>query len=159
MYVDGEAIDLTAALTKLANGTRVVKLSAEGGSFEMSIGGDCPSCSVSKNDTGDFVLGIAQSAPVRVRGYGFKPGSKVNVFLSPGERLIGFFTSDRDGGFNGSFRVPAAVPRGPATVQVSGSTTDDVVRAVAVGISVDRTPPKECTRKREKGKPRTVCPT
>lgn len=159
MYVDGEAIDLTAALAKLANGTRVVKLSAAGGSFEMSIGGDCPTCSVSKNDTGDFVLGVAQSAPVRVRGYGFKPGSKVNVFLSPGERLIGFFTSDRDGGFNGSFRVPAAVPRGPATVQVSGSTTDDVVRAVAVGISVDRTPPKECTRKREKGKPRTVCPT
>ena len=159
MYVDGEAIDLTAALAKLANGTRVVKLSAAGGSFEMSIGGDCPTCSVSKNDTGDFVLGVAQSAPVRVRGYGFKPGSKVNVFLSPGERLIGFFTSDRDGGFNGSFRVPAAVPRGPATVQVSGSTTDDVVRAVAVGISVDRTPPKECIRKREKGKPRTVCPT
>ena len=164
MYVGGTPVDLDITPTTLTTGMQVVKMSTSGaggggGKFEMTIGGDCPTCSVSQSNDGDFVLGMSQSAAVRVGGYGFAPGRQVNVFVSSTTRLIGFFKADEDGAFLGSVKVPTDLPSGNHTVQVSGFTADNVIRSVSVGITVGKTAPKGCTTKKIKGKTRTLCPS
>lgn len=132
---------------------------AGGGKFEMTIGGDCPTCAVTQSNTGDNVLGMEQAAAVRVGGYGFGPGSQVNVFVSSTTRLIGFFKADGDGAFLGSVKVPTDLPGGNHTVQVSGFTADNVIRSVSVGITVAKATPKACTVVKRKGKkPVVTCP-
>ncbi len=144
------------------DGVQSVRLggtSAGGGNFEMTIGGDCPTCGVSQDNSGNNVLGMEQAAAVRVNGYGFGPGSQVNVFVSSTTRLIGFFKADGDGAFLGTVKVPTDLPRGNHTVQVSGFTADNVIRSVSVGITVNRATPSGCRVVRKKGKkPVTVCP-
>lgn len=163
MYVGGEPIDLNIAPTTLPDGVQVLRLSSGGttggGKFEMTIGGDCPTCSVSQTNSGDNVLGMSQSAAVRVGGYGFGPGSQVNVFVNSTTRLIGFFKADGDGAFLGSVKVPTDLEGGNHTIQVSGFTADNVIRSVSVGITVAKTAPKGCRTTKVKGKTRTVCPT
>jgi hypothetical protein len=163
MYVGGEAIDLNIAPTTLPSGVQVLKLSSGGstggGRFEMTIGGDCPTCSISQNNSGDNVLGMSQSAGVRVGGYGFGPGSQVNVFINSTTRLIGFFKADGDGAFLGSVKIPTDMPGGNHTIQVSGFTADNVIRSVSVGVTLAKTAPKGCRTTKVKGKTRTVCPT
>jgi len=163
MYVGGEPIDLNLAPTRLSSGLEVLRLSSSGsgtgaGKFEMTIGGDCPTCSLSQDNSGNNVLGMSQSAAVRVGGYGFKPSSQVNVFISSTTRLLGFFKADGDGAFLGSVKVPTDLPSGNHTIQVSGFTADDVIRSVSVGITVAKTAPKGCRTTKVKGKTRTVCP-
>jgi hypothetical protein len=163
MYVGGEAIDLNIAPTTLPSGVQVLKLSSGGstggGRFEMTIGGDCPTCSISQNNSGDNVLGMSQSAGVRVGGYGFGPGSQVNVFINSTTRLIGFFKADGDGAFLGTVKVPTDLPGGNHTIQVSGFTADNVIRSVSVGVTVAKSAPRGCRTTKVKGKTRTVCPT
>jgi len=163
MYVGGEPIDLNIAPTTLPSGVQVLKLSSGGstggGRFEMTIGGDCPTCSVSQNNSGDNVLGMSKSAGVRVGGYGFSPGSQVNVFINSTTRLIGFFKADGDGAFLGSVKIPTDMPGGNHTIQVSGFTADNVIRSVSVGVTLAATAPKGCKTTKVKGKTRTVCPT
>jgi hypothetical protein len=163
MYVGGEAIDLNIAPTTLPSGVQVLKLSSGGstggGRFEMTIGGDCPTCSISQNNSGDNVLGMSQSAGVRVGGYGFGPGSQINVFINSTTRLIGFFKADGDGAFLGTVKVPTDMPGGNHTIQVSGFTADNVIRSVSVGVTLAKSAPRGCRTTKVKGKTRTVCPT
>ena len=160
-YEGGVPVVLTSEPVTVG-GVQSVKLggtSAGGGKFEMTIGGDCPTCAVTQSNTGDSVLGMEQAAAVRVGGYGFGPSSQVNVFVSSTTRLIGFFKADGDGAFLGSVKVPNDLPRGNHTIQVSGFTADNVIRSVSVGITVDKATPKGCRVVKRKGKkPVTVCP-
>jgi hypothetical protein len=160
-YEGGAPVVLTSEPVTVG-GVQSVKLggtSAGGGRFEMTIGGDCPTCAVTQSNTGDDVLGMEQAAAVRVGGYGFGPSSQVNVFVSSTTRLIGFFKADGDGAFLGSVKVPTDLPRGNHTIQVSGFTADNVIRSVSVGITVDKATPKACRVVKRKGKkPVTVCP-
>ncbi len=160
-YEGGAPVVLTSEPVTVG-GVQSVKLggtSAGGGKFEMTIGGDCPTCAVTQSNTGDSVLGMEQAAAVRVGGYGFGPSSQVNVFVSSTTRLIGFFKADGDGAFLGSVKVPTDLPRGNHTIQVSGFTADNVIRSVSVGITVDKATPKGCRVVKRKGKkPVTVCP-
>ena len=167
MYVGGEPIDLNIAPATLpGTNVRVLRMSSggttpagSGGKFEMTIGGDCPTCGISQDNSGNNVLGMEQAAAVRVGGYGFGPGSQVNVFVSSTIRLIGFFKADGDGAFLGTVKVPSDLPRGNHTIQVSGFTADNVIRSVSVGITVNRATPSGCRVVRKKGKkPVTVCP-
>ena len=160
-YEGGAPVVLTSEPVTVG-GVQSVKLggtSAGGGRFEMTIGGDCPTCAVTQSNTGDDVLGMEQAAAVRVGGYGFGPSSQVNVFVSSTTRLIGFFKADGDGAFLGSVKVPNDLPRGNHTIQVSGFTADNVIRSVSVGITVAKATPKGCRVVKRKGKkPVTVCP-
>ena len=160
-YEGGAPVVLTSEPVTVG-GVQSVKLggtSAGGGRFEMTIGGDCPTCAVTQSNTGEEVLGMEQAAAVRVGGYGFGPSSQVNVFVSSTTRLIGFFKADGDGAFLGSVKVPNDLPRGNHTIQVSGFTADNVIRSVSVGITVAKATPKACRVVKRKGKkPVTVCP-
>jgi hypothetical protein len=161
VYEGGAPVVVTSEPVTVG-GVQSVKLggtTAGGGKFEMTIGGDCPTCAVTQSNTGDSVLGMEQAAAVRVGGYGFGPSSQVNVFVSSTTRLIGFFKADGDGAFLGSVKVPTDLPRGNHTIQVSGFTADNVIRSVSVGITVDKATPKGCRVVKRKGKkPVTVCP-
>jgi len=159
-YEGGAPVVLTTEPVTVG-GVQSVKLggtTAGGGKFEMTIGGDCPTCEVTQSNTGDSVLGMEQAAAVRVGGYGFATFSQVNVFVSSTTRLIGFFKADGDGAFLGSVKVPNDLPKGNHTIQVSGFTADNVIRSVSVGITVDKATPKGCRVVKKKGKkPVTVC--
>jgi len=161
VYEGGAPVVVTSQPVTV-NGVQSVRLggtSAGGGKFEMTIGGDCPTCAVTQENDGKNVLGMEQAAAVRVGGYGFGPASQVNVFVSSTTRLIGFFKADGDGAFLGSVKVPTDLPRGNHTIQVSGFTADNVIRSVSVGITVERATPKACRVVKRKGKkPVTVCP-
>jgi hypothetical protein len=160
VYEGGAPVVVTSERATVG-GIQSVKIGGTSGSgkFEMTIGGDCPTCAVTQENDGKNVLGMEQAAAVRVGGYGFGPGSQVNVFVSSTTRLIGFFKADGDGAFLGSVKVPTDLPRGNHTIQVSGFTADNVIRSVSVGITVNRATPKACRVVRKKGKkPVTVCP-
>jgi hypothetical protein len=161
VYEGGAPVVVTSQPVTV-NGVQSIRMggtSAGGGKFEMTIGGDCPTCAVTQENDGKNVLGMEQAAAVRVGGYGFGPGSQVNVFVSSTTRLIGFFKADGDGAFLGSVKVPNDLPRGNHTVQVSGFTADNVIRSVSVGVTVARATPKACRVVKRKGKrPVTVCP-
>ena len=132
---------------------------AGGGNFEMTIGGDCPTCAVTKNNTGENILGLEQSAGVRVGGIGFAPDRQVNVFVSSTTRLLGSFKADGDGAFLGTVNVPTDLPADNHTIQLSGFTPDNVIRSVSVGLTVDKATPKSCRVVKRKGKkPVAVCP-
>lgn len=164
MYVGGRAIDLTIRpAPDRVLGNDVLRMSSAGdgtgaGAFEMTIGGDCPTCGVTQQSN-KYVLGLEQSAGVRVGGYGFAPQSQINVFVSSTTRLIGSFKADGDGAFLGSVAVPSNLDNGNHTIQVSGFTADGVIRSVSVGVTVAKATPKGCRVVKRKGKkPVTVCP-
>ena len=161
VYEGGAPVVVTSQPVTV-NGVQSVRLggtSAGGGKFEMTIGGDCPTCAVTQENDGKNVLGMEQAAAVRVGGYGFGPGSQVNVFVSSTTRLIGFFKADGDGAFLGSVKIPTDLPGGNHTVQVSGFTADNVIRSVSVGVTVARATPKACRVVKRKGKkPVVTCP-
>jgi hypothetical protein len=166
MYVGGEAIDLTIRPAQdRVTGRSVLRMSSAGqgstgaGAFELTIGGDCPTCAVTQESNGNNVLGLEQSAGVRVGGYGFGPQSQINVFVSSTTRLIGFFKADGDGAFLGTVKVPTDLPRGNHTIQVSGFTADNTIRSVSLGVTVEKATPAGCRVVKRKGKkPVTVCP-
>lgn len=161
VYEGGAPVVVTSQPVTV-NGIQSIRLggtSAGGGKFEMTIGGDCPTCAVTQENDGKNVLGMEQAAAVRVGGYGFGPGSQVNVFVSSTTRLIGFFKADGDGAFLGAVKVPTDLPGGNHTVQVSGFTADNVIRSVSVGITVAKATPKACKVVKRKGKkPVVTCP-
>jgi len=165
MYVGGRPIDLTIAATQdRTTRNDVLRMSSAGdgtgaGRFEMTIGGDCPTCAVTQQSNKNYVLGLEQSAGVRVGGYGFAPQSQINVFVSSTTRLIGSFKADGDGAFLGSVAVPSDLPTGTHTIQVSGFTADNTIRSVSLGVSVAKATPSGCRVVKRKGKkPVTVCP-
>ena len=75
-------------------------------------------------------LGLATS------GRGFAPNSPVAVYLFSDPRTLGALTTDAQGAFAGTVPVPADVPVGVHTAQVSGFTPSGDRLIVSLGIEV-----------------------
>lgn len=72
---------------------------------------------------------------VRVSGFGFKPGSQVDVWLFSDPTYLGSLPVAADGTFDGSLPVPA-LPDGEHTLQANGISSDGQVRSTNVGVVI-----------------------
>ena len=73
---------------------------------------------------------------VFVSGSGFKPNSKVDVWLFSTPTYLGEVDVDGNGDFEGTLTVPETVSVGPHTLQVTGLSADDKSRSISVGVMV-----------------------
>ena len=81
-------------------------------------------------------LEVVQGRGLATSGRGFAPDSAVGVYLFSEPRTLGTLTTDARGVFSGTVPVPADVPVGVHTAQVSGYTPNGDVLIVSLGIEV-----------------------
>ena len=92
---------------------------------------------------------LTPGGSLRVDATGFLPGATIAVYADPGAvggrsarslRTWGRLTADAAGRVTGSVDVPAGVTSGAHVIQMVGATDRNALRAVSVGVLVDRAP-------------------
>ena len=81
-------------------------------------------------------LEVVQGRGLATSGRGFAPDSAVGVYLFSEPRTLGTLTTNARGVFSGTVPVPADVPVGVHTAQVSGYTPNGDILIVSLGIEV-----------------------
>ena len=81
-------------------------------------------------------LEVVQGRGLATSGRGFAPDSAVGVYLFSEPRTLGTLTTNARGAFSGTVPVPADVPVGVHTAQVSGYTPNGDILIVSLGIEV-----------------------
>ena len=81
-------------------------------------------------------LEVEQGRGLATRGSGFAPGTPVGVYVLGWDEPLGVITTDDQGGFTARVDLPASVPVGTRTVQVTGRTSQGHVLVVSLGIQV-----------------------
>jgi len=79
---------------------------------------------------------------VGVHGYGFKPGSTVDIWVFSTPHKLGSLTVAADGSFSGMLRLPASIEAGTHTIQVNGVTATQQTTSVSVGLRVSAAAPR-----------------
>lgn len=81
------------------------------------------------------------SNTAQVTGFGFKPGTQVDVWLFSEATYLGSLTVQADGTFAGDVPIPN-LPAGEHTLQTNGMTVDDRVRSAnaAIGVASETAP-------------------
>lgn len=81
-------------------------------------------------------LEVEQGRGLATRGSGFAPGTPVAVYVLGWPEPLGVITADEQGFFSARVGLPASVPVGVRTVQVTGATPRGHVLTVSLGIQV-----------------------
>lgn len=81
-------------------------------------------------------LEVEQGRGLVTRGSGFAPGTPVAVYVLGWPEPLGVITTDGQGSFSARVGLPASVPVGVRTVQVTGATPRGHVLTVSLGIQV-----------------------
>lgn len=104
--------------------------------FSVRVAGDAGSveqAGVSAN------VSLIQERGAEVSGSGFQPGTRVDVWLFSEPTLLGSATVGHDGEFDSDFYLdPRFATLGDHTLQLQGVGTDGFVKAVNLGVSIDR---------------------
>ncbi len=85
---------------------------------------------------GEIVL--KQEVAALVTGFGFKPGSEVEIWVFSTPTLLGTATVKADGTFSKSFTIPATLAVGRHTLQAEGLASSGQPRAVSAGVIVSK---------------------
>lgn len=122
---------------------RNTDLVAQGENFELRVSGDCAGkCPIATVGSRQ-VLVLERTGAATVSGYGFRPGSRVYVWLFSEPRLLGQFTVNEDGTFSGTVQLEG-VAEGQHTLTANGTSSDGRERStnlgVVVGALTDRLP-------------------
>jgi len=110
-------------------------LVVEGDGFTISLSAGSSSDEVTAlNSDGKLVL-TAQSM-ASFSGTGFKPNTRVIIWLFSDPTQLGSVLTDANGSFEGSLPLPSQIASGEHTVQLNGLTPDGETRSVSVGVVV-----------------------
>jgi hypothetical protein len=82
------------------------------------------------------VMTVRPGGGVRVTGFGFAPGSEVEVWMFSEPRLLATVQVGAAGTFDALVEVPAGLPVGHHTVQAEGVGVDGAPRALSIGVVV-----------------------
>ena len=93
------------------------------------------------NAKGAVQAALGQS--LAVTGSGFKPKSKVAVWMFSSPRSFGFVTTDANGSFAAEVPMPDNIPPGDHTAQINGQRANGETRSLNLGLEVglEETPP------------------
>ena len=135
----GEALIITPTGTKPAQ-TRVV----DDSTVVMTSKQENLSLAMSAvNSDGDLAgvnaKGAVQATPgqsLAVTGSGFKPNSKVAVWMFSSPRSFGFVTTDANGSFAAEVPMPDNIPPGDHTAQINGQRANGDTRSLNLGLEV-----------------------
>lgn len=81
-------------------------------------------------------LEVEQGRGLATRGNGFAPGTPVAVYVLGWPEPLGVITADEQGAFSARVGLPASIPVGVRTVQVTGATRQGHILTVSLGIQV-----------------------
>ena len=97
-----------------------------------------------------------QGSEVVVRGTGYEPGAKVEVWVASTPRLLGVAVVDETGGYELRISVPTDLPIGGHTIQTEGLAADGMSKAVSVGITVQPQPGQDEPSSEGQGLPSVI---
>jgi len=69
-------------------------------------------------------------------GFGFAPGSLVQVWLFSDPVALRQVVADKNGEFTGESTIPGNIPFGQHTVQLNGITNEGVIRTLSMGVKL-----------------------
>ena len=96
---------------------------------------------MSTSENGELVLKLVRDEETVVRGKGFKPKTRADVYLYSEPTLVGSVTIDEEGVFFGEFKLdPELIAVGNHTLQVQGVGTDGYVKTANMGGVVEDSP-------------------
>lgn len=104
-------------------------------SLEMDLAGNEPGATKSVQGQLTFFTGKQGVAS----GYGFQPGSLVEVWLASTPRMLGTTTVASDGTWTKVFDVPVDVAEGLHTIQAEGMSLSGQPQAVSAGVLISST--------------------
>jgi len=108
-----------------------------GDGFELRLSGDCGTgCNVITTEDGRQVLVLLEGGGANIASLGFKPGTPVYVWLFSEPTSLGQLTVAEDGTSSGQVSL-ANIPVGEHTLQVNGTSLDDGVRSMNLGVVVE----------------------
>lgn len=113
------------------------RLILTGDEFQLRLSGDCGgrSCTIRKDENGLDVLEIQVNGLANLAGFGFLPGSEVDVWVFSEPVYLGSEPVQDDGTFEGSVQLEG-IESGEHTLQVNGIGTDGAIRSANLGILV-----------------------
>ncbi|MCC5949256.1 MAG: fibronectin type III domain-containing protein [Nitriliruptoraceae bacterium] len=91
----------------------------------------------------DGRLVVRRGGMVEVSGYGFAPGSSVDVWLFSEPHLLGVVEVGADGTFAAALALPEGIEPGEHTVQLNGVSVDGALRSASTLVFVAETEPME----------------
>lgn len=91
---------------------------------------------------------VAQGMSLAVTGSGFKPNSKIALWMFSSPRSFGFALTDSNGSFAAEVPMPDDIAPGDHTVQINGQRIDGGTRSLNLGLemSLNKAPTKYNTR-------------
>ncbi len=110
--------------------------------FEINLTPECDTnCARLEGPSGESTVVAESGNTAQVTGFGFKPGTQVDVWLFSEATYLGSLTVQADGTFAGDVPVPY-LPAGEHTLQTNGLTTDDKIRSAnaAIGVASEAAP-------------------
>jgi hypothetical protein len=107
----------------------------EGPDFSLAIGATNPDGEPLEIDSsGSIVMSASELATVE--GFGYSPSSKVVIWLFSEPIKLGEMQTDSTGNFQGSVAMPADLPAGNHTLQVSGVSSLGETKSVLMGVVI-----------------------
>lgn len=107
--------------------------SATGDGFGMNFAAVSSSGSPIKLDNDGNIL-LDGDRNVTFSGFGFAPGSLVQVWLFSDPVALREVIADKNGEFTGQSTIPGKIPFGQHTVQLNGITNEGVIRTLSMGV-------------------------
>ena len=105
-------------------------------STTISVGNQTIGMTLSGQSATNAVLNMTPGGQGSTTGYGFLPGSTVQIYAFSTATSLGTATVGSDGTFHASFPVPATLSIGNHTIQAQGLGSDGRLRALAAGVTI-----------------------
>jgi len=142
LFPSGEKIQLAPGKTLGSSGRELVNLDVELLEDNAVFEGHCYDVNVASTVMGgETVITLTSGELTGVTGSGFRPGTRVDIFLLSEPTLLGSVVVYPDGDFSVHVSFLAGrIPSGSDTLQIQGVGYDGVVKIVNTGVWVENTP-------------------
>ena len=142
LFPSGEKIQLAPGKTLGSSGGDLVNLDVELLEDNAVFEGHCYDVNVASTGMGgETVITLTSGELTGVTGSGFRPGTRVDIFLLSEPILLGSVVVYAEGDFSAQVSfIAGRIPSGSHTLQIQGVGYDGVVKIVNTGVWVENTP-------------------
>jgi len=142
LFPSGEKIQLAPGKTLGSSGGDLVNLDVELLEDNAVFEGHCYEVNVASTGMGgETVITLTSGELTGVTGSGFRPGTRVDIFLLSEPILLGSVVVYAEGDFSAQVSfIAGRIPSGSHTLQIQGVGYDGVVKIVNTGVWVENTP-------------------
>ena len=142
LFPSGEKIQLAPGKTLGSSGGDLVNLDVELLADNAVFEGHCYEVNVASTGMGgETVITLTSGELTGVTGSGFRPGTRVDIFLLSEPILLGSVVVYAEGDFSAQVSfIAGRIPSGSHTLQIQGVGYDGVVKIVNTGVWVENTP-------------------